>query len=95
MGYHFILRCGYFSDAIAPQRQQVDAPTWLLIHPLGVLLCARVPDDRELCNLTNDGRGAVDASKLIAKLLRTRYPRTLKIGLAPSAQSKGENGHLD
>jgi len=95
MGYCFKLPCCCFSDGTVPQRLRVGSPTLFLIHPLRLIICARVTDYREIHNLASDRRVWANTSDLLAKLLRTRYPRTLKIGSVPSAQSESENVHLE
>jgi len=64
---------------------KVCSLTLLLIHPLRLLLLARVTDYRELHILASTRREWANSGNPLAKLLRTRYPRTLKIVLVPSA----------
>jgi len=95
MGFRFKLPCGCFSDTIVLWEPQVGVLTWLLINPLRVLLFTRITDYREFHNFVGDGTLWADSSEFVAELLRTRYPRTLRIGLVPNAQSESENATLN
>jgi hypothetical protein len=75
LAYRFELRCCWFSDAIVTARSlRAGSPTFLLVHPLRLLLCARITDYGELHILVSMRREWANTGNLLAKLLRAQIP---------------------